>query len=185
MLKQGYARVGRDLEVWVMDEHRLGLKPLLRRVFAPRGQRPVVAVQPRYEWLYIYAFAHPLSGRSFYLLMPTVSIVAFSIALRELAAFLGLDAQRQVLLFVDNAGWHTSPAVDCPDGLALRFFPAYSPELQPAEHLWQLTDRPIVNRHFDSLDELERVLETHSKWLLTQHDLVRSTTLFHWWPRLA
>ncbi|MBK4723166.1 winged helix-turn-helix domain-containing protein, partial [Azospirillum sp. YIM DDC1] len=28
------------LEVWAMDEHRVGLKPVLRRVWAPRGCRP-------------------------------------------------------------------------------------------------------------------------------------------------
>jgi len=53
-----------------MDEHRVGLQPVLRRVWAMRGQRPVVRVWPRYEWLYIYAFAQPTTGRSFYLLMP-------------------------------------------------------------------------------------------------------------------
>jgi len=42
-----------------MDEHRVGLQPVLRRVWAMRGQRPVVRVWPRYEWLYIYAFAQP------------------------------------------------------------------------------------------------------------------------------
>src|SRR3982751_4075456 len=27
------------IEVWATDEHRLGLKPILRRVWAPKGQR--------------------------------------------------------------------------------------------------------------------------------------------------
>src|SRR4051794_5429810 len=125
---------GQSLELWVMDEHRLGLKPIIRRVWAPRGQQPVVKVHPRDQWLYIYAFAQPTTGRSFYLLMPTVSIPAFNIALQEFGRFLGPNDHRQVLLLVDKAGWHTSPKVVCPDALALRFLPAYSPELQPAEH---------------------------------------------------
>ena len=72
---------GGKLEAWVMDEHRVGLQPVLMRIWAPRGKRPIVPVCSRYEWLYIYAFTHPTSGRSFYLLMPTVSIDAFSLAL--------------------------------------------------------------------------------------------------------
>ena len=28
------------VEVWAMDEHRIGLQPVLRRVWAPRGHRP-------------------------------------------------------------------------------------------------------------------------------------------------
>jgi hypothetical protein len=35
------------VEVWASDEHRIGLKPILRRVWAPRGQRPVIAIHPR------------------------------------------------------------------------------------------------------------------------------------------
>lgn len=168
-----------------MDEHRIGLKPVLRRIWAPRGQRPTVRIRPRYEWLYIYAFAHPNSGRSFYLLMPTVSIDAFSIALQEFANFLCLTDAHQILLLVDNAGWHTSPKVTCPSHLALRFLPPYSPELQPAEHLWQFTDTPLVNRCFDSLDDLEIVMVDHCRWLQDQTALIRSSTLFSWWPNVA
>jgi transposase len=165
-----------------MDEHRIGLKPLLRRIWSPRGQRPVVSVQPRYEWLYLYAFAHPNSGRSFYLLMPTVSIDAFSIALAEFATFAGASTQQQRLILLDRAGWHLSPQVERPTGVGLRFLPAYSPELQPAEHLWHLTDVPLVNRWFPTLDALETALAQRCAWLQDQFDLVRSTTLFHWWP---
>ena len=32
------------VELWALDEHRIGLKPLLRRVWAPIGQRPTAAV---------------------------------------------------------------------------------------------------------------------------------------------
>jgi transposase len=167
--------------MWVMDEHRIGLKPLLRRIWAPRGQRPIVRSQPRYQWLYLYAFAHPNSGRSFYLLMPTLSIVAFSIALSQFAAFVGASAQRHILILLDKAGWHVSPAVERPTGLALRFLPAYSPELQPAEHLWHLTDVPLVNRWFATLDDLESALAQRCSWLQDHLDLVRSATNFHWW----
>ncbi len=95
-----------------MDEHRLGLKPILRRVWAPRGQRPVVPVQPRYEWLYIYAFAHPNTGRSFYLLMPTVSVEAFSVALHEFATCVGLtlaDQQRIAFCWLTTRAGTSAP----------------------------------------------------------------------------
>jgi hypothetical protein len=182
-LYQEQQAVGRLLEAWVMDEHRIGLKPILRRVWAERGQRPVVRIQPRYEWLYIYAFAQPTTGRSFYLLMPTVSIDAFSIALREFAACVG--AAPHIALLLDNAGWHVSPQVVCPPQLDLHFLPAYSPELQPAAHLWQFTDRPLFNRWFASLDALEDALADQCRWLQQQLALIRSAILFPWWPALA
>lgn len=115
---------------------------------------------------------------------PTVSIVAFSIALAEFATFVDASPQQQILILLDKAGWHVSTDVERPTGLGLRFLPAYSPELQPAEHLWQLTDVPLFNRWFASLDDLESDLAHRCSWLQHQYDLVRSTTLFHWWPAL-
>ncbi|MCA1600547.1 MAG: hypothetical protein LC776_02500 [Acidobacteria bacterium] len=42
-----------EVEVWGQDEARLGLKPVLRRAWAPRGERPTALVDPRYEWLWV------------------------------------------------------------------------------------------------------------------------------------
>jgi Winged helix-turn helix len=35
--------------LWCMDEHRVGLKPIIRRVWARKGHRPLVRVHQRYE----------------------------------------------------------------------------------------------------------------------------------------
>jgi transposase len=43
-----------------------------------------------------------------------------------------------VVLVLDNAGWHSSDKLVAPEGLMLAFLPPYSPELQPAERLWEL-----------------------------------------------
>src|SRR3954471_17379368 len=44
------------IEVWATDEHRIGLKPIIRRVWAPKGQRPIALGHHRYKWLYVTAF---------------------------------------------------------------------------------------------------------------------------------
>ena len=69
-----------------------------------------------------------------------------------------------------------------PDGLHLVFLPPYSPELQPAEHLWPFSDEPLVNRHFQTLEALEEALATRCVTLQQQPDIIRSATHFHWWP---
>src|SRR5215472_5749145 len=51
-------------ELWSMDEHRVGLKPVIRRVWAQKGHRPIIRVKPRYEWLYVYGFLRPETGES-------------------------------------------------------------------------------------------------------------------------
>jgi hypothetical protein len=67
----------------------------------------------------------------------------------------------------------------------LYFLPPYSPELQPAEHLWPLTNQPLVNQCFADLAELEAVQAHHCLCLQDQPDLIRSATNFSWWPQCA
>jgi len=68
-----------------------------------------------------------------------------------------------------------------PEGIHLLFLPPYSPELQSAERLWSLTNEPIANRSFESLDELEDLLFHRCRRLLQQLDLISGLTFFHWW----
>ena len=164
-----------------MDEHRLGLKPILRRVWARKGQRPRAIVRPRYTWCYLYGFVHPRTGRTLWWLLPTVRIDVFSLALAELAAELGLDAEHRVVLVLDQAGWHASAKVVVPEGLDLVFLPPYSPELQPAERLWSLSDAVLVNRCFEDLDELIEVQAEQCRALTRQPDRVVGRTAYHWW----
>lgn len=65
----------------------------------------------------------------------------------------------------------------------LMLLPSHSPELQPAERLWPLTNEPIINEFFETLDDLEQSLFERCRALLKQHDLIRGLTCFHWWPR--
>jgi transposase len=166
-----------------MDEHRLGLKPILGRVWAPRNIRPTVRVQHRYQWLYVYAFACPESGTSQYWLVPEVNTTAFELVLSAFARSVGAGAHRHILLVLDGAGWHTAGTLSVPAGIELVVLPPYSPELQPAERLWALTDAGLKNRHFETLTALESTLATQCQRLEATPELVRAHTLFHWWPR--
>ena len=148
--------------MWAQDEHRLGLKPILRRVWTRRGERPRAPVHHRYEWLYVYGFVRPATGQTFWLVLPTVNKEFFwralsGRALSEFALHVGAGRDKRVVLVVDQAGWHTSKDVSVPEGLQLLKLPTYSPELQPAERLWPLVDEPVANRRFEDLDELEGV----------------------------
>jgi transposase len=173
------------VELWTTDQHRLGLKPILRRVWCRRGQRPEAVVQHRDQWCYLYAFVQPSSGRTVWLLLPTVSIPAFTIALAEFAEAVGAGAAKQILLVLDGAGWHTSPQVQRPTGVHLHVLPPYSPELQPAERLWPLTNEPLANRHFQDLDALQDVQAQRCLTLQRMPEVIRARTNFHWWPQIA
>jgi transposase len=172
-----------SVELWAIDEHRIGLKPILRRVWAPRGQRPVAPIQHRYAWRYLVGFVHPASGRTVFHLATTVSSALFEVELAEFARAVGAGPRKEIVLVLDRAGWHRSVKVHIPEHLHLLFLPAYSPELQPAEHLWPLTNTVLANRHFASIDDLEDAQAERCIALQARPDLIRSTTRFHWWPQ--
>jgi hypothetical protein len=168
--------------IWAQDEHRLGLVPITRRVWAPRGQRPTAHVQRRYEWLYVYGFVRPSTGQSWWCLLPTVNIDAFSVALAAFARDERIDATHRVVLVLDQAGWHVSVRLQVPEGIHLVFLPASSPERQPAERLWSLVDEPVGNRAFPDLDGLENVLVARCRMLEAEPTRLKAHTHFHWWP---
>jgi len=174
-----------EVELWCMDEHRLGLKPVLRRVWAKRGERPVVRVYHRFEWLYVYCFVRPATGDSFWLLLPKVNAEVFSLALGRFAAEVGAGDWKRVLLVLDGAGYHTSAKVEVPEGVEFEYLPPRSPELQPAERLWPLTDEGVANRLFADLGALEEAVAERCIALAERPELIRSHTLYHWWPQPA
>ncbi len=150
------------------------------------GQRPLAPVEPRYEWRYLVAFAHPTSGRTLWHLADGVSTDLFSVELAALTAFaeaVGAGPLKQIVLVLDGAGWHTSPQVRVPEHVHLLFLPFHSPELQPCEHLWQFSDAPLVTCHFHDIEELEEVQMARCALLQQQPERMRSATLFPWWPR--
>jgi len=105
------AQVQRDhpnsvVELWTMDEHRLGLKPVIRRVWALRGEQPIAQVHWRYQWLRLYGFVHPESGETYFWILPRVNITLFNQVLADFAQEFGVGKDKQVVLALDQAGWH-------------------------------------------------------------------------------
>lgn len=168
-----------------MDEHRIGRKPVLRRVWAPGGERPAVTVQPRYQGLYLYGFVQPQTGRTEWLLMPMVSVVAFAAALQVFADSTGAGPHKRVLLVLDRAGWHVSSRLTVPEGVELVCLPPYSPELQPAERLWALTNEVLATRPFSDLAELEQAQAERCLVVQAHPEALRSRVNYHWWPQVA
>src|SRR5260221_1508986 len=50
-----------QVELWAVDEHRIGLKPILHKVWCIGGQRPLAPVQHRFPWGHSMGFVHPTS----------------------------------------------------------------------------------------------------------------------------
>src|SRR5689334_23484676 len=132
----------------------------------------------------VVGFVHPASGRTVFHLATSVSIALFEVERAAFARQVGASPTKPIVLVLDHAGWKpTSTRLRVPEHVHLLFLPAYSPELQPAEHLWPLTNTALANKHFATIEDLEDAQAARCVALQARPDLIRSTTRFHWWPR--
>jgi hypothetical protein len=98
MVSQAARCPGKAVEVFAIDEHRLGLKPIVRRVWAPKGERPRAPGHHRYEWLDVTAFVQPSSGEVFRYLANGVSKPFFAELLATFAREAGAGRDRIIVL---------------------------------------------------------------------------------------
>ena len=168
---------GATVEIWAMDEHRIGLKPITRGVWAPKGERPLALGHHRYEWLYVHGFVEPATGRTMWNVSNAVCKEMFEAVLANFAKSIDVGDEKRVVIQLGPQN------LSLPDGIRLVFQPSHSPELQPAEHLWQFVDEPLANTYFDAIEDLDKAVGERCVALMEQRDMVRASTLFHWWPR--
>lgn len=171
---------GQAVELWAEDEARLGLKPIARRVWAVMGVRPTANGRTRYEWLYVYGFVHPASGRNLELILPAVNTDWMELALEEFARWADPAGEKLLVVLVDNAGWHVAKRLARPPNVVLHRLPPSTPELQPAEPLWPLVREVVANRGYESLGEMETDLVDRCCRLIDHPEVVRGAVGFGW-----
>jgi len=151
---------------------RYGLKPLTRRVWSERGKKPVLRINPRYEWGYTYG-ALEVGGESAaeFLHVERVSLEASYAFLEQIARS---APQFHHIVIWDGAGFHQREDGILPSNLSVIRLPAYSPELNPIERLWDVIEDGICNRCWERLKELEEGISAQLKRYWDCADLVRS-----------
>jgi DDE superfamily endonuclease len=166
--------------LWAQDEARLGLRPIGRRVWSPRGNRPRSCGRTRYEWLYLYGFVRPRTGQTFGVLQPRVKAERFARALAAFAAHADPAGGKVLVVLVDNAGWHRAKALVVPGNVVLHFLPPCTPELQPAEPLWPLVREALANRSIGRIDRLRGIVRARVSYLTSHPDVVQPVVGFRW-----
>ncbi len=105
-----------------------------------------------------------------------------TLAVREFARDVGAGLTKQIVLVLDQAGWHTSGKVTVPEGVTLLPLPAKTPELQPAERLWPLVREGVANRAFPTMQALQAQLVERCLQLRQVPAQIRALTRYHWLP---
>ena len=145
-----------------------------------RGRRPSASGRAKYQWLYVYGFVHPASGRNLELLPPSANADWMGLALEEFARWADPGGTKLLVVLVDNAGWHVARRLVVPANVVLRRLPPCTPELQPAEPLWPLVREAVANKGFGTLGAMEPVLVGRCRWLIDHPEVVRGACGFYW-----
>ena len=109
-----------------MDEHRIGLKPIVRGMWAPKGERPIALGHHRYEWLYVWGFVEPATGNTVWNVSNAVCKEMFEAILADFVKSAGAGKNKRIVLQLDGAGWHGPENLVVPDGIRLVFQPAHT-----------------------------------------------------------
>jgi hypothetical protein len=160
------------------DEGRFGLLGTPRRCWAPPHIRPIVGARLQRKYLYAFAAVSPHDGVLDSLILPWVNAATMSLFLAEVAQ---RHADEFIVMVMDQAGWHIAGALAVPANMRVVFLPPYSPELNPAEHLWEaLREDWFANTVFINLDAVEDTLHDGLVSLEADPQRVQTMTRFNW-----
>jgi transposase len=174
------AKQGRSVRLMFQDEGRFSLLGKPRRCWAPAGVRPVVGARLLRKFSYAFAAVSPHDGVMDSLILPWVNASTMSMSM-----FLATVSQRHpdeyIVMVMDQAGWHIAHELEVPKNMRLVLLPPYSPEINPAEHIWDaLRENCIGNTVFASLDAADKALSKGLRSLESDPERMQSLTGFEW-----
>lgn len=153
-----------------VDEMRLGLQGQVRRVWASRGVKVVQKVQFVFEWTYLLLGVNPLSGDL------TWDWVA-SMKQADLLPVLQTWPVEGVIW--DRASSHQGKQVaQLP--LQRIFQPPYSPELNPAERIFEELRRVVEGYLYTTLEDKKQVVEAELIQLAADPERVKQLAGWDW-----
>jgi putative transposase len=158
------------------DEAGFGRINKPKYCWCQQGTRPTVPCHHIREYRYAYGAVEPLTGESFFLVLPYSNTDCMNVFLDECSKAYAKD---MILMVCDRATWHHSKTLKVPDNIKLFYLPPATPEMNPIEQIWkELRKRGFRNEIFKTLEGvIERLCETI---LSLSHATVRSITGRQW-----
>ena len=149
-----------------------------RSCWAPAPYRPVVNLALIREFRYEYATVSPWDGCLDFMTTEKMNTENMS---RFLAQVSKAHNGEFIVMIVDGASSHRSKDLVIPENMVLIRQPPYSPELNPAEQIWnRLRRNYFANRVFESLDAATAQAEFGLAEMAANKAAMKSLTNWPW-----
>jgi transposase len=146
----------RRIRYWCGDESRMGMITLWARKLTGKGVQPVGIEQWCFDYFWLYGLVEPMTGESFFYEFCHLDSICFEKYLELFAQKFPEDFH---VIQLDNGPLHQAYDLAIPENVAILFQPAYSPQVNPIERLWQAIKKQMKWELFDNLDELRDSLK--------------------------
>ena len=158
----------KPVRIWCQDESRFGLITIPGRMITLRGVKPIGKKQWKRGNFYIYGVVEPATGEQYYQEFSQLNYNCFQ---EFLKGFGQKYSESFNLIIMDNGSFHKALLLDWADHVMPIYLPAYSPELNPIERLWEHTKKDLKWEKYSSLDKLKEQVNTIIKSLTNEEVL--------------
>lgn len=169
----------RQVKLFFQDEARFGRIDNVCSCWVPPQSRALAGNQIIRQYTYLYGAFCPETGEQFSMILPYANGECMEFFLKDFSAQF---PDYNVIMAMDNAAWHRCKIAKKVDNIVPLFQPAYSPGVNPAEHIWHYVRERgnFKNRTFSSLKEVEENLCLAVNELLTDKEVIKSIIAFNW-----
>ena len=148
---------------------------MVRRVWGVRGSKVIQRLQLVYEWKYLFLVVDFARGKLEWAWMDSMKSETVA------RAVLGMRRYTRVRALVwDGAQSHRSELVRSVVGVKTVVQPAYSPELNPAERVFEEARRWVEGRVYGSLEEKMAAVDEYLSRLESDPERVKSLVSWDW-----
>lgn len=131
-----FGRIGKIYKCWVLS----------------KVKRPKVFHHKIRQFRYLFGAVDPLSGDSCFRIISHCDTDCMKYYLQELSQ---QYPDSYILLVCDNAAWHKSKRLIIPYNIEIMHIPPYTPEMNPAEQIWdEIREKYFANWFFNSLEDV-------------------------------